>query len=235
MVFGSFRALDRVSVSVEEGERLALVGPNGAGKTTLVNVITGYVKPSEGRIVFRGRDVTRLDAWRRVRLGIARSFQLPRLFWKQTVLENVAAAVAARRGLALDMLSMPDEVYEEARRLLVMVGLEDKAHLPVASLSAGERKVLDVLMALALRPKLLLLDEPTSGVATEDKRSVMNAITEAVKRIGSTVVFVEHDIEIVREYASRVTVLIDGRIAIEGRPDEVLEHPLVREHLGVAQ
>ncbi len=235
MVFGSFRALDRVSVSVEEGERLALVGPNGAGKTTLVNVITGYVKPSEGRIVFRGRDVTRLDAWRRVRLGIARSFQLPRLFWKQTVLENVAAAVAARRGLALDMVSMPDEVYEEARRLLVMVGLEDKAHLPVASLSAGERKVLDVLMALALRPKLLLLDEPTSGVATEDKRSVMNAITEAVKRIGSTVVFVEHDIEIVREYASRVTVLIDGRIAIEGRPDEVLEHPLVREHLGVAQ
>jgi len=235
VVFGSFRALDRVSVSVEEGERLALVGPNGAGKTTLVNVITGYVKPSEGRIVFRGRDVTRLDAWRRVRLGIARSFQLPRLFWKQTVLENVAAAVAARRGLALDMLSMPDEVYEEARRLLVMVGLEDKAHLPVASLSAGERKVLDVLMALALRPKLLLLDEPTSGVATEDKRSVMNAITEAVKRIGSTVVFVEHDIEIVREYASRVTVLIDGRIAIEGRPDEVLEHPLVREHLGVAQ
>ncbi len=231
--FGAFRALDGVSLEIGEGEATAIVGPNGAGKTTLVNVVTGYVTPTSGRVVFKGRDVTRLPPWKRVKLGIARAFQLPRLFWKQSVIENLVAAIASREGRDSDPLGDPDRLYREAERLLRLVGLEDKAWLPASSLAAGERKVLDALMALALKPKLLILDEPTSGVSTSDKRHVMDTMLSAARSEGATVLFVEHDMDIVKEYAERVVALINGRIVADGPPDQVLSNPVVREHLGL--
>ncbi|AEA12682.1 ABC transporter related protein [Thermoproteus uzoniensis 768-20] len=206
--FGGVKALDGVDIEVASGERVAVVGPNGSGKTTLINAITGFVKLDGGAIRLEGRDITRLPPEKRVKLGIARSFQLPSLFWGLTVYENALIASSAA-GLR-----------DGAREVLEEFGLWDKRHLRVEELSEGDKKLLDIALAMAARPKLLLLDEPTSSVAAEDKHRLMERLVDIIKS-RTTVVFVEHDIEIVEAYATRVVVMAQGRVVATVKPEEV--------------
>ena len=178
--FGEFRAVDNVDFSVREGEVLALIGSNGAGKTTLVNLISGLLRPDSGRIEFQGADVTHQSSYERIRTGIARSFQLVNLFDQLTALDNVALTIFARQGKTRNLATFAERdraVFDEAMELLQQFGLATQAGTPAGGLSQGERKLLDVAVAYALKPKLLFLDEPTSGVSTREKAPIMDVVT----------------------------------------------------------
>src|SRR3990170_4987560 len=178
--FGDTHAVDGVDFTVQQGELLALIGSNGAGKTTLVNLISGLFRPDSGRIVFQGTDVTSQSVYGRIRAGIARSFQLVNLFDQLTTLDNVALAIFSREGKTRRLFALADHdsaVGDEAIEVLRQFGLEGKARMVAGGLSQGERKLLDVAVAYALRPKLLFLDEPTSGVSTREKAPIMDIIT----------------------------------------------------------
>lgn len=232
--FGSVRAVDNVNFSIKEGEIIALVGPNGAGKTTLVNLISGYLKPDNGRIIYMGKDITKLSAVDRTLMGIGRSFQLPALFEKITVFNNVQAAILSIRRKTRNILKPIEaftDINEEVTKLLKMFGLEKKATLLPSQLPEGDRKLLDVAIAFGLKPKLLLLDEPTSGVSTKDKFKVMDILVSALKEMKTTALIVEHDMDIVENYSDKVAVMHDGKIIATGKPNEVLEYSSVREVL----
>jgi len=222
--FGGVRAVDGVSFSLGWGERLFIVGPNGAGKTTLVNLISGYLKPDRGRILFKGEDVTGLGLAERVRRGIARSFQLVTVFDNLTVAENIAVSVASRLGrnrVVYRTLSSYRDVVEEVERVLEIFELEDVAGKYPTELSQGDRKILDVALTFSLKPSLIILDEPTSGVATRDKSSVMERLVKAFDVTGVSSVIVEHDMDIVFRYARRVMAMHEGRVLADGDPASV--------------
>lgn len=228
--FGGVKAADGISMEAYPDEFLAIIGPNGSGKTTFLNLCTGYLRPFRGRISFDGHDITRLSPRVITKLGIARSFQIPQLFSRQTLLENVLIAVAARNGFWDPVGLLDRRAYRrEAEEYLALVGLDGAAHSPVLELPAGMRKLADIAMALALRPRLLLLDEPTSGVSVGEKFSVMDTIMGALREQRMTALFVEHDMEVVRRYAQRVAVWDSGRIVAEGAPSWVLNDPKVFE------
>ncbi|WP_114374245.1 ABC transporter ATP-binding protein [Elioraea thermophila] len=235
IAFGGVRAADGVDLDVAEGEILAIIGPNGAGKTTFINMTTGYLRPQAGRILFGGEDITGLAPRAIVRRGIARSFQIPQLFAEQTVIENVALKVAARRGFWRAFTPLLDHTTaSEAMRLLEQVGLAQLATARATELNEGARKLTDVAMAMALEPRLLLMDEPTSGVASAEKFAVMDTLVGALRARRTTAVFVEHDMEVVERYADRVAVWSQGKILVAGPPREVLADPAVlREVIGV--
>lgn len=222
--FGQVTAAEELNLQIEAGERVGIVGPNGAGKTTFLNLVTGHVKAEHGQVLFRGTDITHLSPPAVTRLGIARSFQIPQLFSSLTVLENLTFAQAAQAGRSLDFWTpLEHEAWAgEAMDLLDQFGLRDYAQQPVNELPEGGLKLLDVALSLALKPQLLLMDEPTSGVSAEDKFGVMDTLMEILGQTGVTIVFVEHDLEVVRRYAERVLVFSNGRIVADGAPRKIL-------------
>src|SRR6266576_5426589 len=222
--FGDTHAIDHVDFSVVQGELLALIGSNGAGKTTLVNLRSGLLRADPGTILFQGTDVTALSVHDRIRAGIARSFQLVTVFDQLGTLDNVVLAIFSREGktrLLLSLASSDHAVRSEAFELLREFGLESKASQPAGGLSQGERKLLDVAVAYALRPKLLFLDEPTSGVSTREKAPIMDIITSIVRSGKITAVIIEHDMDIVFRYSDRIVAMHQGTILADGRPDEI--------------
>ena len=230
--FGGVIAADGISLDVLEGENLAIIGPNGAGKTTFLNISTGYLRPQGGTVTFLGHDITAHLPRNITRLGIARAFQVPQLFLDQTVMENMLIAAASRQGRAsgFQALSRSPDV-PEMERLLDLVRVKSFAMRTARDLPEGQRKLVDIALALALKPKLLLMDEPTSGVASSEKLEIMDILTTALAKEKVTSVFVEHDMDMVERYASRVAVWNMGKIQKVGTPAEVLADPKVREQV----
>ena len=228
--FGDFCAVQGVDFRVEEGEVLALIGSNGAGKTTLVNLISGLFRPDSGRIEFRGADVTAQSVHDRIKAGIARSFQLVNLFDQLTLLDNVALSIFSREGMTRRLHRLADlhrPVWEEAAEVLREFGLQGKATELAGGISQGERKLLDVAVACALKPRLLFLDEPTSGVSTREKAPIMDCITSIVRSQKITAVIIEHDMDIVFKYSDRIVAMHQGTILSDGTPDEIRRNELV--------
>jgi branched-chain amino acid transport system ATP-binding protein len=231
--FGAVVAADALSIDIAPGQKVSLIGANGAGKTTFVNMVTGYLKPDSGSIALDGIDIAKRSPRNVARLGISRSFQIPQLFIDLTAAENLAVALSGARAHALSFHS-PAEAHgrrDKAIELLERFGLSAHADRPVFELAGGVRKLIDIAMALVRRPKLLLLDEPTSGVSAEEKFSTMDRVIHAVAPDAATIVFVEHDMEIVSRYADRVLAFYQGRILADGNPDVVLNDPEVRRYV----
>jgi branched-chain amino acid transport system ATP-binding protein len=228
--FGGLRAVDAVSLTVAPGERRALIGPNGAGKTTLFNLIAGTLPVSTGSIRLFGRDVTRTAAHRRAALGLARTFQINNLFPALTVLENCLLAVQALTPTKFSMLRPLGgyaDLAERARATLALVGLDDRRDATVRNLSHGEQRQLEIALALAGRPRVLLLDEPTAGLSPAESRHMARLLGTLDPTI--TLLMIEHDMDIALEMAEHVTVLHYGRVIADGRRDAVKADPLVRE------
>ncbi len=228
--FGETHAVDHVDFTVREREVLALIGSNGAGKTTLVNLISGLFPPDAGQILFQGHDVTHMSVHGRIKAGIARSFQLVNLFDQLTMLDNVALAIFSREGKTRKLISLAGTdraVWEEAVETLRLFGLEAKARMLAGGISQGERKLLDVAVAYALRPKLLFLDEPTSGVSTREKAPIMDTITSVVRREGISAAIIEHDMDVVFNYSDRIVAMHQGAILADGTPAEIRRNEIV--------
>ena len=222
--FGDFVAVNSVNFTVNKGEFLSLVGSNGAGKTTLVNLISAQLSPDGGRILFEDRDITTSSVSERIRAGIARSFQLVNLFDGLSVLDNVALAIFSREGKVRNLAALADgdqAVLAEATEVLSLFRIESKRSLLASGLAQGERKLLDVAIAYALKPKILFLDEPTSGVGTRDKVQIMDTVSGVVRTGAVTAVVIEHDMDIVFKYSDRVVVMHEGAMLADGSPDEI--------------
>lgn len=226
--FGALRAVDRVDLEVRPGGRHALIGPNGAGKTTLFRLITGLLRVSEGRVDLGGRDVTGLSEVRRVRLGIGQTLQHASLFGSMTAAQNVALAVRRHgRGVIGPVPRRERAVWARVDALLAEVGLADRGGVTAAALAHGERKQLEVALALACRPNVLLMDEPAAGMSVAERRRLVDLVRALPESV--TVLFVEHDLDLVFELAAEVTVLSLGRVLLTGTPDEVRASAEVRE------
>jgi branched-chain amino acid transport system ATP-binding protein len=221
--FGGFLATNGIDLKVEAGEFVGIIGANGAGKTTLLNIVSGYLKPTAGRIMFAGQDVTGTPPRRLARAGVARSFQIPQLFPRSTARENMMLALSLLREPQSAILRSfnDDRVAAEADQVLASYGLGQHADALVSHLPQGVRKLLDIAMATCASPKLVLLDEPTSGVSSEEKNDLMKTLSDRFRASGTTVVFIEHDMDIVGEYASRVVALFEGKVICDGLPDVV--------------
>jgi branched-chain amino acid transport system ATP-binding protein len=235
--FGGIVASDALSLDVRPGELHAVIGPNGAGKTTLIAQLTGEVTPDAGRIYFSGRDITAVPVYRRSALGLARSFQITSLFLDLSVLDNVALAVQAHAGHSFrfwrDARSVP-ELRQPARAALERVGLGDRAELPASVLSHGEHRQLELAMALAGRPRMLLLDEPMAGLGPEESARMVKTLRALKKEL--TILLVEHDMEAVFALADRITVLVYGRAIASGAPAAIRANAEVRQaYLGEAE
>lgn len=232
--FGDTHAVDHVDFAVAAGEVLALIGSNGAGKTTLINLISGLIAPDSGRVDFQGNDITRASTHRKIALGIARSFQLVNLFDQLSVQDNVTLAIFSREGRTRRMFSLADAdtaVRDEGAAVLKQFGLDGRAGEPAGGLSQGERKLLDVAVAYALRPKLLFLDEPTSGVSTREKAPIMDIITQVVRSGGITAVIVEHDMDVVFTYCPRIVAMHQGTILADGTPEQIRSNAQVTANM----
>jgi len=232
--FGETHAVDHVDFTITEGEILALIGSNGAGKTTLINLISGLVPVDSGTIVFQGSDITGDSIHEKIARGIARSFQLVNLFDQLTTLDNLALAIFSRDGKTRKLFSLSDAdgaVRDEALAVLQQFGLAGKAGMVAGGLSQGERKLLDVAVAYALRPKLLFLDEPTSGVSTREKAPIMDIISSVVRAGGITAVIVEHDMDVVFKYCPRIVAMHEGTILADGTPEEIRNNEQVTANL----
>jgi branched-chain amino acid transport system ATP-binding protein len=236
IAFGGLKAADGIDLDVMEGEFLAIIGPNGAGKTTFINMTTGYLRPQAGSITYDGRPILGMKPRRIVRAGIARSFQLPQLFTEHTVLENAALAIAAREGLWSPLAPLLRRRFRtEAEELLDRFGLLPLAGRRADALNEGARKLADIAMAVALRPRLLLMDEPTSGVASAEKMAVVETLARVLRQSKVTAVFVEHDMDVVARFADRVAVWGQGKIMALGPPEQILNDPAVlRDVIGIA-
>ena len=231
--YGSFCALDDVSLSVDAGEFVSIVGPNGAGKSTLINILTGVTRPSAGSVRFKDREVGGAGPGRLARLGMARSFQLIQVFPDLTVLETLQAAVVARLGRGTRLfsaLARDREVQEGALEVAELFGLDDQRDIPAKQLPQGDKKLLDIASAFALKPEIILLDEPTSGVSTADKTVIMDTLVAAAKRIGlRAIVQVEHDMDIVFAYSDRIVALHQGRVLADAAPAAILSDQRVMD------
>jgi branched-chain amino acid transport system ATP-binding protein len=222
--FGETKACDGVNFIVNKGEFLSLVGSNGAGKTSLVNLISAQLTPDSGQILFEGNDITFVSVHQRIKAGIARSFQIVNLFDGLSVLDNVALSIFSREGKAVKMGSLAEhdrEVRAETLDVLGQFGLRDKSRVLAGGLAQGERKLLDVAVAYALRPKLLFLDEPTSGVSTRDKTQIMDTVSSVVRAGTITAVVIEHDMDVVFRYSDRIVMMHEGRFLADGTPEEI--------------
>jgi len=234
--FGSLMAVNRVDFTVHAGELRSIIGPNGAGKTTLFRLISGEMKPSAGRIWFQDKEITGRPQHMVVRLGVAKSYQITNMFPHLSVLENVRVAVQghARAFNFWTHAARLPGVREKAQALLVTIGLADKAAELAATLSHGAKRHLEIAIALASEPTLLLLDEPTAGMSPEETDETMVLIRELAR--GRTVVLVEHKMKLVMKISDRITVLHQGAFLAEGTPDEIRANPTVQQtYLGVAR
>jgi len=228
--FGGLRAVDGVSLTVRAGERRAIIGPNGAGKTTLFSLISGEQAPTRGRIVLFGRDVTRLPPHRRAALGLSRTYQITNLFPRLTVLDSCLLAVQALSPVKFHLhrpLSRYPQLFERAGAVLEAVGLAEKAGEQVRNLSHGEQRQLEIALALAGSPRLLLLDEPTAGLSPAESQ----LMTALLKKLDPaiTILLIEHDMDVAFQVTDRITVLHYGRIVADGLGEEVKANPLVQE------
>jgi len=227
--FGALRATDHVSLAVEPGEVHALIGPNGAGKTTLVAQLSGELAPDRGAIRFAGRDITALPVAQRARLGLARTFQISSVFDTFSAAGNVALAVQAKQAHSFRFWKRADRMAEfqaPAHRLLQDLGLASRGGVPAAGLSHGEHRQLELAMALAGEPTVLLLDEPMAGLGIEETRA-MAALLRSLKG-RYTILLIEHDMDVVFSLADRISVLVAGRLIVTGTPNEIRAHPEVR-------
>jgi branched-chain amino acid transport system ATP-binding protein len=231
--FGDTKAVDDVDFTVTKGEFLSLVGSNGAGKTTLVNLISAFLRPDAGQILFEDHDITYASISERLRAGIARSFQLVNLF-DLTAFDNVALSIFSRESKTLKLMAIADhdeEVKREAEDVLHQFGLKAKRDVTAGGLAQGERKLLDVAVAYALRPRLLFLDEPTSGVSTRNKGQIMDIISSVVRAGNVTAVVIEHDMDVVFKYSDRIVAMHQGTILADGTPDEIRRNEAVAANL----
>ncbi|MBN9564079.1 MAG: ABC transporter ATP-binding protein [Alphaproteobacteria bacterium] len=237
--FGSLVAVNNVSLAVAPGELRAIIGPNGAGKTTFFNMITGFFPPSSGEIVVEGRDITRLTAQQRVELGMARTFQITEIFPELTARENVCIAVEVASGYRLrPWLSRAarTRVRERIDEIIASAGLTKQADRRVGELSHGDQRAAEIAMALALKPRILLLDEPTAGMGEQETFHVASLIRRLHKHSGYTIVLIEHDMRVVFNLADRITVLDQGSLLAEGTPTEIADNPAVQSaYLGSAK
>jgi ABC-type branched-subunit amino acid transport system ATPase component len=228
--FGALLVAQRIDFALARGARHALIGPNGAGKTTFVNLITGRLAPSGGAILLEGADITALGQAQRVKRGIGRTFQINQLFRGLSVLENVALAVAERRGVGGDMLRPAGarrDVLDEAYALCERLGIAEDALRPVREIAYGRQRLVEIAIALALQPKVLLLDEPAAGVPKGESQLILDVIAALPREIA--VLIIEHDMDIVFRFAERITVLVQGAVLTEGTPAEIQEDARVRE------
>jgi branched-chain amino acid transport system ATP-binding protein len=230
--FGAVVAADSIDIEVPAGQRLSVIGSNGAGKTTFVNMVTGYLKPDAGHIALDGRDITRLGHQQIAGMGICRSFQIPQLCLDLTLRENLLVAVAAAQGRPSPWKPFDGaRQLERADELMHRFGLEADADRPVLELAGGVRKLVDIAMALARKPRLLLLDEPTSGVSADEKFPAMRRVMDALVGEAATVVFIEHDMDIVNEFSERVIAFYSGRVIGDGPPAQVLGQEDVQRYV----
>jgi branched-chain amino acid transport system ATP-binding protein len=222
-VYGDFRALDGVSIALGEGELVSIVGPNGAGKTTLVNLLTGLLKPTTGEVLFRGQNIAGVGPVELANRGVARAFQLIEIFPKLTVAETIGAAVVSRQKKYWQLfsrLAADEKISTRVGRVADIFGLRGRLATPASALSQGEKKLLDVASAFALEPELILLDEPTSGVATSDKHAIMKTLINAATQAGiKGIVLVEHDMDLVSAYSHRIIALAEGKVIADLPPD----------------
>jgi branched-chain amino acid transport system ATP-binding protein len=221
--FGALRAANGIHFRLEPGARHALIGPNGAGKTTLVNLLTGRLAPSAGRILLNGEDITRLGQAARARRGLARTFQINNLFPALSVLENVRLAVAEHRGLFAPRRALIEEAFAVVTRL----GLEDVASKAARELPYGKQRLVEIAIALAAEPSVLLLDEPAAGVPGGESGIIFDVIAQLPEAMA--VLMIEHDMDLVFRFAQRITVMVRGSILVEGAPAEIAADPHVRE------
>ena len=231
--FGSVVAANDISVAVADGERIGIIGANGAGKTTFVNMVTGYLKPSSGTIAFLGRDITALPPRAIIAAGISRSFQVPQIFTSVSVADNLLIACGVAEGGAFPLWQSLRVAprFAAVAALLERFGIGAYRDQPAGLLPQGVRKLLDIAMATVRAPRLLLLDEPTSGISAEEKFAIMDLIMAALTRESVAVMFVEHDMEIVARHAHRVLAFVDGTIIAAGEPESVLADPQVRRSI----
>ena len=229
--FGSVTGARDINVAVPAQQIVGIIGANGAGKTTFVNLITGYLKPSSGRIFFEGRDITDLSPRKVTRLGVCRSFQVPQVFPTRSALDNMMVALGiARRGKgALWRPLRTRRLIEEAEAVLERYRIAEYKDALASTLPQGVRKLLDIAMAVAADPRIVLLDEPTSGISMEEKYELMEVVMGALKARDITILFVEHDMEVVERYADRVLAFYDGAVIADGPPETALHDPQVIE------
>lgn len=231
--FGGVLAASNISITINQGEHVAIIGSNGAGKTTFVNMVTGYLTPSAGVIRYLGRDITGLGPRKTARAGIRRSFQIAQLFLEMNALENmIVTDIAANEGSgSLSARSLTNTRMEAAMMQLESFELEGLAYEPTGTLPQGVRKQLDIAMAAANSPDIILLDEPTSGVSAAEKMSMMDSVMQPLISKNTTIMFIEHDMDIVRRFAHRVIAFYEGEILIDGTVDDVLENDDVRQYI----
>jgi branched-chain amino acid transport system ATP-binding protein len=228
--FGALTVAQNIDFRLAAGDRHALIGPNGAGKTTFVNMLMGVLAPTSGAILLGGEDVTRAPQSRRVRGGLGRTFQINTLFRNLPVLDNVALAVAERSGLALRMwrpASSYQVIKDEAMALLATLGLADDATARVADLPYGKQRLVEIAIALGLKPKVLLLDEPAAGVPSDESSRILKNLENLPSEIA--ILIIEHDMDIVFRFAKRITVLVQGEVLVEGAPDEIARDKRVHD------
>jgi branched-chain amino acid transport system ATP-binding protein len=234
--FGALTVAENIDFRLEPGARHALIGPNGAGKTTFVNMLTGRIAPSSGRILLGGHEITRINQAARVRLGLGRTFQITTLFRELPVLDNVALGIAERDGVARRMwkpASRHTEITDEAMQLLATLGLSADAKIPVQDLPYGRQRLVEIAIALGLKPKVLLLDEPAAGVPSEDSGRILEVLAALPGDIA--ILVIEHDMDLVFRFAQRITVLVQGQVLVEGAPNEIAADRRVRDvYLGEA-
>ena len=227
--FTGLVASNDVSLRIEKGARHALIGPNGAGKTTLINLLTGVLRPTAGRILLDGGDIGNLATYKRVQLGIVRTFQINQLFGDLTPLETIGLAVSERRGHGGDWwrrMGTRSEINEEIAENLERFHLADSMNVPTATLPYGKQRLLEIALAVATKPRVLLLDEPAAGVPEGERRDVLAAVASLPRDV--TVLLIEHDMDLVFNFADRISVLVAGALLTEGSPDEVSRDPRVK-------
>jgi branched-chain amino acid transport system ATP-binding protein len=227
--FGALLATDNVSFVIQPGARQALIGPNGAGKTTLINLLTGVVPPTEGQVLLQGQDVTALPSSRRVRLGLSRTFQINQLFPHMSPAESLGLAISERNGSGADFWRVAGTrpaIVAEIEDLLTRFGLEAEMDQPTRKLPYGKQRLLEIALALATRPRVLLLDEPAAGVPEEERQDILAALS--VLPADVAILLIEHDMDLVFNFATRISVLVAGRLLTEGEPEAIAEDERVR-------
>lgn len=228
--FGGFVAINEVDLRIEAGARHALIGPNGAGKSTLAHLLSGFLAPSAGEVLLAGAPITRMAQHARVKQGLARTFQINRLFAELTVLESVAMAVCERRGEGghwWKPLGAHTAALDEAAGLLALLRLDDAAHVRTRHLAYGQQRLLEIALALACGPRVLLLDEPAAGVARDASRALFDTIAALPRDL--TIVLIEHDMDLVFRFADRISVLVGGGVLAEGTPADIAADARVRQ------
>jgi branched-chain amino acid transport system ATP-binding protein len=235
--WGAFAANSDVSLTFAPGARHALIGPNGAGKTTFINLLTGGLMPSAGKVFLGGEDITQLPQHQRVQRGMTRTFQLNTLFAGMTVLESVALAICERRGMQsvwYKTVSSLTDVIDEAMALLATLKLADQANSVTRSMAYGKQRLVEIALALATKPRILLLDEPAAGIPQAESKELFEVLAQLPRDV--TVLFIEHDMGLVFRFADRITVMVGGKVLTEGTPAEIAADPRVKEvYLGEAE